>query len=365
MITYFHISGILDSSAIHTAIFVEEVNNLFDSFNGVAKPYEVHKYECQNFKLRCRMTDKTDHILFWNYVKDKVRKWAFLKHQDDLESASSPPKMYTRRPPSQDGWLTSINAMETVWKAVKEVGFTSLETRALNQDSLENTFGVIRMSCGSNAYPSAAQFSDALKTGIINGLAYRGHNRGNCEDDGASLLDNLQTLLLDQQQPRSTSSQSVGTEVTDISDRILHVVEQVESDFNAENMEIMSTAYVSGFIARNLLRKSECNSCKNCLMAQLGEEYSPRNAFILFKDRSSSTEHVLTFPSEKLVRTVGTAATLIENILDTEAHKQGIEASIILAVRSNIDFEWLSDTLPGIARCYHNKCSENNNSLVV
>jgi hypothetical protein len=39
------------------------------------------------------------------------------------------------------------------------------------------------------------QFTDAQKTRIINGLAHRGLCGTNCEDDGATLLDNLQSLL--------------------------------------------------------------------------------------------------------------------------------------------------------------------------
>jgi hypothetical protein len=39
------------------------------------------------------------------------------------------------------------------------------------------------------------QFIDVQKTSIIIGLCYRGFCVTNCEDDGATLLDNLQSLL--------------------------------------------------------------------------------------------------------------------------------------------------------------------------
>ena len=89
----------------------------------------------------------------------------------------------------------------------------------------------------------------------------------------------------------------------------------MEKDFRAESMEIMPTAYVTGFIARNLLRDSTCNSLKACLLAVVGEEYSPTNAFILFNDHTSNTEHALIFPSDKLVTTVGDAADLIQEMV--------------------------------------------------
>jgi hypothetical protein len=51
-----------------------------------------------------------------------------------------------------------------VWRTLKNAGFNYLETRSLNQDPLENTFGVIRFHCGSNNNPTVGEFVDALKT---------------------------------------------------------------------------------------------------------------------------------------------------------------------------------------------------------
>jgi hypothetical protein len=78
--------------------------------------------------------------------------------------------------------------------------FKFLDTRNLNQGALENTFDAIRLHCGSNNNPS-----DALKTVIINGLAYRslyGTNRGWCLSSGQA------TLL---SEPSNASSTSVLT----------------------------------------------------------------------------------------------------------------------------------------------------------
>ena len=77
---------------------------------------------------------------------------------------------------------------------MKEIKFKYLETQNLNQDALESTFGAIRSHCESNNNPSVGQFVDALKTVIINGLAYTGLLDPNCEDDGATLLDNLHSF---------------------------------------------------------------------------------------------------------------------------------------------------------------------------
>ena len=68
-------------------------------------------------------------------------------------------------PPSQTGWLITIDAVQHVWRKMsEEQKFKFLETRNLNQDALENTFGAIHLHCGSNNNPSVGQFVDALKS---------------------------------------------------------------------------------------------------------------------------------------------------------------------------------------------------------
>ena len=54
-----------------------------------------------------------------------------------------------RPPPSQTGWLITIGAVQHVWRKVSEEHkFQFLETRNLNQDALENTFGAILCTVG-------------------------------------------------------------------------------------------------------------------------------------------------------------------------------------------------------------------------
>jgi hypothetical protein len=63
----------------------------------------------------------------------------------------------------QTGWLMDIAAVQHVWSTVKKSGFKYLETRNLNQDPLENTFGAIRFHCVSNNNPTVGQIVIALK----------------------------------------------------------------------------------------------------------------------------------------------------------------------------------------------------------
>jgi hypothetical protein len=108
---------------------------------------------------------------------------------------------------------------------LKNAGFKHLETRNLNQDPPENTFGVIHLHCGLNNNPTVGQFVDAQKIGIINGLAFRDQRNTNCEVDKNELLDNLHSFLeeSDASLPHPSTNHGTGTDGA-VS---IHVAEQV------------------------------------------------------------------------------------------------------------------------------------------
>jgi hypothetical protein len=80
------------------------------------------------------------------------------------------------------------------------------------------------------------QYVHALKTSIINGLAFRGLCGSNCEDDGATLLGNLESLLRapDAASQNPTTSHGKETHVT-VPD-IFHVAQQIQKDSGAADM---------------------------------------------------------------------------------------------------------------------------------
>jgi hypothetical protein len=128
-------------------------------------------------------------------------------------------------PPPQNGWLIGITAGQHVWRIVKEAGFMCPHTRKLNQDLLENIFGAICLYSGSNNNPSVGQFEDALKTSIINGLAFRGLCGSNCEGDDANLLDNLQSSFKAPDASSPNPSTSHGKETPDVVPDSFHVAQ--------------------------------------------------------------------------------------------------------------------------------------------
>jgi hypothetical protein len=199
------------SEYLMTAALVGKVDHLFDSFNCGTRvdPEKI---------LRCPLSDNIPHMDHWKKASMGIRSRIFLKD-------GKPTLLHHR--PSQIGWLIDITAAQHVWRTVKKAGFKCLHTQRLNQDPLENTFGAIHLYCGSNDNPNVGLFADALKTSIVNGLAFRGFCGTNCEDDGATLLDNLQSFWAPDTASRNPTT-SHGKETPDDGPESFHVAQQVQ-----------------------------------------------------------------------------------------------------------------------------------------
>jgi hypothetical protein len=67
------------------------------------------------------------------------------------------------------------------------------------------------------------------------------------------------------------------------------------------------------------------------------------NAFIYFKEYSD-TKQSLTYPSEKLVETVGTSVTLLEYMMAEVAHLSSVKQCITVAIKNSVNFDWIRST---------------------
>jgi hypothetical protein len=155
------------------------------------------------------------------------------------------------------------------------------------------------------------------------------------EDDKTELLDNLHSSLEESDASLPHPSANLGTGTDNAV--LIQVTEQVQQEevLNCD-MKLLSVAYVSGFIARYVLRGINCDDCTTCLSSPL---LLATNAFMHFKEYEEGKQF-LTYPSEKLVETVSASVSVLESKKAQVAHMGSVEQNMSNGIKETIDFGW-------------------------
>ena len=165
------------SEAVHTANFIRSIDSLFDVFNS-STPYSPKA-------LRRALRESSPHTEFL------IQMEGVFAQLVALDSRGSPSV-----PPCFKGWQINIRAPETLWSRIRiefpQVDF--LRTRLLNQDPLENLFGLLRQKGGYGFNPTPTHFREALTKVMVASVLDLAHSDGtNCELDIAKFLFELST----------------------------------------------------------------------------------------------------------------------------------------------------------------------------
>ena len=327
--------GLLPSRALATATLINDVDQMFDSLNG------SNKFPPDGKPFRCAITDDTGHVAFWEECKKKVSKWRFLNKPLDKPTTSNLSRRRKQKkffkPPSQQGWLHTLQAFKEIWCHVKTLGVKYLKPRQLNQDAVENLFGSIRAGCGCNENPTVTQFVSSLKTQIISGLTNQALQGTNCEDDEQSLLSNLRSFFSVTESEEEENPKSENYIITS-SNIVSELSGEIANIAAAGSVEILSVAYVSGFIVKRLFKSMNCDDCTRDLCS---DNLEPFNQFISLKEFSDK-DSKLYYPSEKLTVAVGCGITLLENVMNVLRKEINIQAKAVDMLQANLDFSFLS-----------------------
>lgn len=301
--------GFLPPEAMHTAQFVHDMDNLFDSLNGnsprgeMGKPYR-----------RC-LSKNSPHLRLWDELLPKINSWIFVNGDTKKN------KM-----PFKNGWLTTLNAIKGLWGVCQELGFNFLRTKALNQDSLENSFAGIRHFGAQNTNPNAYQFISSFKTTVLNNLITPQCNR-NCESDENSILDNLQNFL---------ESDATIVPLIDLEpNELLSInIPDFPADFSIAEQHTLS--YVAGYLVKKLKSRNTCEECAaNLTTDQLGSEH----LFSIFKEYTDNKKR-LTYVSKNILLTLGHIHSLITFVLPKYGYISHLSKKVNLLLKEHISFSW-------------------------
>lgn len=302
--------GGLPKDAAFTADFVGEMNSLFDSLNS--------KTIYSSTEYGGAVTSKSKHVEFWKEKLNFVKSWHIVNERTGKKLV----------PPCQKGWILTINSVIQIWEHISSC-FDFLLTNRLNQDCLENTFSSLRRRGGFRDNPNPFHFHSAIKSQMIHTMIKRSSS-SNCEDDNS-------TVLLELSNCSSNTMLQDNFEVSDkpiSSSNIKEFLPNFNADISIYDENVL--AYVSGFIANNILKNSNCEICKNML---LGSKDVDMKKLLLYFKEFKETEYGLKWPSNCLLDTIKILSDIFYSEIDHLLFKNNIGDNLYHKM-SIVNFEW-------------------------
>lgn len=221
--------------------------------------------------------------------------------------------------PSLKHWIANINVFKEMYTFLNETHqVSSLLTRNLNQDPLENFFCNIRSNGVRNTSPTCSQFTGAFKTLLVNNLTSPHSVGANCEQDDNTALKPLESLLnCEFEKEQATGTVNVGSVINEF------YSSSNSNYYNSTSKE--AKRYVAGYIVKKTIQKitKTCHTCRMNLVSTI----PPRNTdYILERD---FTRRSLNYPSEILCEFIDDVCIIIQTYLNEEPHQQHLKATIM------------------------------------
>lgn len=137
-------------------------------------------------ELRGHCTNTSPHVKHWTAAIPVLQNMCYVDKEGKTPVKTDIPCL--------QNWILTLRGFIKIWEILSgKYNFTSLNTRYLNQDVLENFFGQIRshrVRCNS---PTSVQFDQSFKTFLINSITSLNIKNGNCEFvQGQSFAINLE-----------------------------------------------------------------------------------------------------------------------------------------------------------------------------
>ena len=251
-------SGLLKEECRGTAAVLLKLNDLLDVLNSRGR---FDPCLCKRAISRSRPATEEHHVQLLQQADEWLGRWT-VGDGADVDSV--------------EGLRMTIRGVLAVWEACKQSGCNVLCTRRLNQDGLENFFGVIRQRGGDRDHPNPTQFRHAYKHALLNSLM-SAPPTANCEADGDQLMVTLRQMLPRPEPPGSSGDAPL--EDQDLSDERRGVV--------LDNVTDNCITYVAGYLLHKERQCPDCMSvmCKESNVAELSSE-----ALAALKSHTSITD---------------------------------------------------------------------------
>ena len=190
----------------------------------------------------------------------------------------------------------TLNGTILLWESLEDLSVTSICTRCLNQDPLENHFEKIRQQGGNCDTPTPVQFARALRTVFYQ--TYLSPSNGNCATDFNSILATVgthcQNVVVDTAEIPEENEKAESFNLDDAD------YQQQLEEKNLINKNAIT--YVTGYLADKCLQKHQCETCNKAIVND--ELDSPEKLLTHFKSFEETGK--LKAPADNLVKYVTT-----------------------------------------------------------
>ncbi|XP_024941956.1 uncharacterized protein LOC112494523 [Cephus cinctus] len=159
------------------AVFIRFLTNI--EVNG-----ETQQPKKERNALRREVTHNSIHTSFW--------KEAVISMKNNIRFIN-PVANIPKAVPSLRNWIVTLNGFQRLWQTLQQLGFNKFSPLHVNQDAIENFFGMIRRR---NVNPTCMQLESSFKTLLINNLTSAKTIKGNCMNDNTEILFSLRNFAL-------------------------------------------------------------------------------------------------------------------------------------------------------------------------
>lgn len=237
-------------------------NRLFDSVNA----QEIRS----DTPLRVVVTRNSAHHSFWY---DAIKQLQNIKFID--KRRKKPVSI-----PSLNNWVTTIKGFQKLWATVNKAGLKCLKTRNINQDPLENFFGMIRSHNRRNINPTCSNFESSFKTLLINNLTGKHSIGSNCEKDtSGEVLFSLRHFVENSIHTLNSSNTDIIEEIPEIDNISISLKDDEWINSGAHKYIIDKLLYMQTF--------NSCHICKASIQQQK-IELIIHKVYIICKNKMSS-----------------------------------------------------------------------------
>lgn len=170
-----------------------------------------------------------------------------------------------------DGLRVTVSSTLALLDYLTAHGFSYLMTSRLSQDPLENLFGIVRQSSGSNDHPTPTQFLI-----IVNCLSF--YNLAKVASSGnAEVNEDVSSLL------NASDGSTAEAKVAEIDKQIeagnlgsaeclLRSVPSEHKAYVEQKSDSRLIHYMAGYVARRFLARSNCSECRRLFLGSSSDE---------------------------------------------------------------------------------------------